>query len=310
MRKVAIIGVGNVGSTVAYTLFTHGTASEILLFDHKAKKIDAENRDLRDAVARNHFPVTVKKMDWDNDQDWEELKNTDLIVTAFGDIGATARTGSRQAELEMNTRGAREIGAKIKNSGFGGILLNITNPCDVIVTILQKETGLPVNHVLGTGTFLDTSRMKRFVGEELGIDPHNVHGYVLAEHGAEQFTAWSTVFAAGQKADELFSKEQEEEISAKPNKSSKLVSKGKGYTNWAISSTAYRLIEDIFADAHAVVPVSNYDKNYGVYLSWPVVLGSNGIERRAVLHLNEDENAKYENAARAIKERLEKAERF
>lgn len=310
MHKIAIIGLGHVGATVAYTLFTHGTAGQLLLFDRKADKIESEYRDLHDAIARDHYTVNVYKADWDNKADWAKLKDFDLIVSAFGDISATARTGSRQAELEENTAGVREISAKIKNSGFNGILLNITNPCDVIVDLYAKYTGLPKKHVFGTGTFLDTSRMKRFVAEKLAIDPHNVHGYVIAEHGAEQFTAWSTVSAAGKKADEIFTEEQEKQLSSEPNHSSKVVSKGKGYTNWAIASTAWRLIEDIFSDAHAVVPVSNYDAENDLYLSWPVVLGQDGILKRCNLHLTKVENEKYQTAVKAVKDRIEKTNQF
>ncbi|WLT00484.1 L-lactate dehydrogenase [Lactobacillus helsingborgensis] len=310
MHKIAIIGLGHVGATVAYTLFTHGTAGQLLLFDRKADKIESEYRDLHDAIARDHYTVNVYKADWDNKADWAKLKDFDLIVSAFGDISATARTGSRQAELEENTVGVREISAKIKNSGFNGILLNITNPCDVIVDLYAKYTGLPKKHVFGTGTFLDTSRMKRFVAEKLAIDPHNVHGYVIAEHGAEQFTAWSTVSAAGKKADEIFTEEQEKQLSSEPNHSSKVVSKGKGYTNWAIASTAWRLIEDIFSDAHAVVPVSNYDAENDLYLSWPVVLGQDGILKRCNLHLTKVENEKYQTAVKAVKDRIEKTNQF
>lgn len=306
MHKVAIIGLGHVGATVAYTLFTHGTASQLLLFDRKKEKIESEYRDLHDAMARDHFTVKVQKADWNSKSDWSKLKKFDLIVSAFGDIGATARTGSRQAELEENTVGVREIGTKIKDSGFKGILLNITNPCDVIVDLYAKYTGLPKNHVFGTGTFLDTSRMKRFVAEKLDIDPHNVHGYVVAEHGAEQFTAWSTVFAAGKCADEYFTKEEQELLNTEPNHSSKVVSNGKGYTNWAIASTAWRLIEDIFSDAHAVVPVSNYDPKNDLYLSWPVILGADGILKRCELNLSDDEKKKYQKAVDAVRERIAK----
>lgn len=310
MHKIAIIGLGHVGATVAYTLFTHGTAGQLLLFDRKADKIESEYRDLHDAIARDHYTVNVYKADWDNKADWAKLKDFDLIVSAFGDISATARTGSRQAELEENTVGVREISAKIKNSGFNGILLNITNPCDVIVDLYAKYTGLPKKHVFGTGTFLDTSRMKRFVAEKLAIDPHNVHGYVIAEHGAEQFTAWSTVSAAGKKADDIFTEEQEKQLNSEPNHSSKVVSKGKGYTNWAIASTAWRLIEDVFSDAHAVVPVSNYDAENDLYLSWPVVLGQDGILKRCNLHLTKAENEKYQTAVKAVKDRIEKTNQF
>lgn len=310
MHRVAIIGLGHVGATVAYTLFTHGTVGELLLFDRKADKIESEYRDLHDAIARDHFTVQVNKAEWNNDADWAKLKDFDLIVSAFGDIGATARTGSRQAELEENTVGVREISDKIKKSGFNGILLNITNPCDVIVDLYARYTGLPKNHILGTGTYLDTSRMKRFVAEKLNIDPHNVHGYVIAEHGSNQFTAWSTVYVAGKMAEQLFSKSERDELSTEPNHSSKVVSHGKGYTNWAIASTAWRLIENIFSDTHAIVPVSNYDPENGLYLSWPVILGKDGIIKRCQLNLTEEEKEKYQKAVDTVTDRIKKNEEF
>lgn len=310
MQKVAIIGVGNVGSTVAFILFTHGTVGQIYLLDKNALKVEANERDLRDATVRDHYTVKVNGLDWNSESDWKKLKDVDVIVTAFGDISATARTGDRQAELKLNTLGARDIGNKIKKSGFNGIILNISNPCDIIVTELQKQTGLPKNRVFGTGTFLDTSRMKRFVAEELNVDPHNVHGYVLAEHGASQFTAWSTVYIGDKKASELFSKEKLDDLSSQPNRSSKRVSHGKGFTNWAIASTAARLIEDIFVDAHSIVPCSNYDKDFNVYASWPVVLGENGIERRIKLNLTDDEKKKYKESLKLLVERKQKAEKM
>ena len=128
MRKVGIIGLGHVGATVAYTLFTHGTVDELVLLDQKEAKVTAEYNDLRDALARNHYHVTIKM------QDYAELKDADLLVTAFGKIEATAETGDRFAEFPINQKNALEVGRKIKESGFHGILLNIANPWDAITT--------------------------------------------------------------------------------------------------------------------------------------------------------------------------------
>ena len=126
MRKVGIIGLGHVGATVAYTLFTHGIADELVLLDKNEDKVAAEYNDLHDTLARNNYYVRVTM------QDWHELKDADVVVTAFGDIAASVKTGDRFGEFELNAKNAKEVGEKIKNSGFKGVLINISNPCDAV----------------------------------------------------------------------------------------------------------------------------------------------------------------------------------
>ena len=184
MRNVAVIGMGHVGATVAFTLFTHGIVDNLYLLDKNQAKAEAEYNDLRDTLARNDYHVNVFL------GDYSDLKDVDIIVTSFGNIAATVKTGDRFGEFEINSKNAKEVGDKIRESGFKGILINISNPCDAISTILQETTGLSKKQVFGTGTFLDTARMQRIVGEALNEDPRNVAGFVLGEHGASQFTAW------------------------------------------------------------------------------------------------------------------------
>ena len=241
MRKVGIIGLGHVGATVAYTLFTHGIADELVLIDKNENKAAAEYNDLHDTLARNNYYVRVTM------QDWHELKDADIIVTAFGDIAASVKTGDRFGEFELNAKNAKEVGEKIKESGFKGVIVNISNPCDAVSQILQETTGLSKNQVLGTGTFLDTARMQRIVGEKLGQDPRNVEGWVLGEHGSAQFIAWSTVRVNNKIAIQLFSEDEQSKLNKEPNKNSFVVARGKGYTSYAIATCATKLIQAIFA---------------------------------------------------------------
>ena len=136
MRNVAVIGMGHVGATVAFTLFTHGIVDNLYLLDKNQAKAEAEYNDLRDTLARNDYHVNVFL------GDYSDLKDVDIIVTSFGNIAATVKTGDRFGEFEINSKNAKEVGAKIKESGFKGILINISNPCDAISTILQETTGL------------------------------------------------------------------------------------------------------------------------------------------------------------------------
>lgn len=298
MRKVAIIGLGHVGATVAYTIFTHGYADTLVLLDKNQAKVEAEYNDLRDTLARNNYYVNVVM------QDWKELKDTDVIITAFGDIAATVKTGDRFGEFDINAENAQEVGQQIKACGFKGVIINISNPCDAISTLLQESTGLPKNQVFGTGTFLDTARMQRIVGEKLNEDPRNVEGFVLGEHGASQFTAWSTVRVNGKSANELFSKSEEESLSAQPNKNSMKVAAGKGYTSYAIATCGVKLMQAVFSNARLFAPTSVFLDKVGTYIGYPAIIGKDGIEEIPSLELTEGEEQKLQNSASIIKKHI------
>lgn len=298
MRNVAVIGMGHVGATVAYTLFTHGIVDNLYLLDNNHAKAEAEYNDLRDTLARNDYHVNVML------GSYKDLKDVDIIVTSFGNIAATVKTGDRFGEFNINAANAKEVGAKIKEAGFNGILINISNPCDAISTILQETTGLSKKQVFGTGTFLDTARMQRIVGEKLDEDPRNVQGFVLGEHGASQFTAWSTVSVNGRKANELFSKEEEEQLSAQPNKNSMKVAFGKGYTSYAIATCGVRLIQAVFSDAHLYAPTSVYLDEVETYIGYPAIIGKNGVEKIIKLELTDEEDKKLQESADIIKKHI------
>lgn len=298
MRSIGIIGMGHVGATVAYTLFSHGIADELILIDKNQKKVAAEYNDLHDSLARNNYFVNVRM------QDWSALAKAEVIITAFGDIAASAKTGDRFGEFKLNARNAKEVGAQIKKSGFKGVLLNISNPCDAVTQLLQKATGLKKNRVLGTGTFLDTARMQRIVGEKLGQDPRNVEGWVLGEHGTTQFTAWSTVRVNNKIALQLFNEQQQEQISAQSNKNAFKVASGKGYTSYAIATCAVKLVQAILSDAHLFAPVSVYHPEFRTYIGYPALIGSHGVEKLIKIHLTDDEQGKLKASATKIKEHL------
>lgn len=297
MHKIGIIGIGHVGVTVAHILLMKGLADELVLIDQNEKKVDAEYLDFRDSFARTENSAVIKR------NDYAELADADVIVTAFGDIGATARTGDRFAELPINKKNAAKVGAKIKASGFHGILVNITNPCDAIVNELQKATGMPHHRIFGTGTFLDTARMQRAVGDHFGEAPQNVSGFVLGEHGNSQFTAWSTVAIDGQPVTKFAAdgKIDLEKLEDGIRDSAFKVVAGKGYTSFAVATCAVRIVEAIFNDKHEFMPTSVYLDKYGCYIGYPAVVGRTGIEKIQPVQLTAAETAKLEESAKTIK---------
>lgn len=299
MRRVGILGMGHVGATVAYTLFSHGIVDELDLFDQNEAKVSAEYNDLRDTLARNNYYVKVRM------PDWQEMKDIPLLVTAFGNIKASVETKNRMAEFPINSKNARELGTKLKQSGFKGIIINISNPCDAVTTVLQETTGLPKKQVFGTGTFLDTARMQRIVGEAMHEDPRNVNGFVLGEHGSSQFIAWSTVSLNGKSADELFSKAEQAKLNKQPNKNSMKVGTGKGYTSYAIATCCVKLIEAVFSNAHLFAPASVYVPRYQTYIGNPAVIGRHGVEKIVELKLTPEEEEEFKQSAAYIQKHLD-----
>lgn len=199
-RKIAVIGMGNVGATAAHYIVACGFADDLVLIDTREEKVQADATDFEDAMANlpYHTNITVN--------DYSQLKDTDVIISALGNIKLQDnKNDDRFAELPFTSKAVKSVAQKIKDSGFNGIIVDISNPVDVITSMYQEITGLPKKHVIGTGTLLDSSRMKRAVAKELGIDPRSVSGYNLGEHGNSQFTAWSTVRVLGHPITEIAS---------------------------------------------------------------------------------------------------------
>ncbi len=297
-NKIGIIGDGHVGSTVAHQLLVSGLVDDLILIDVNEAKVTADELDFQDAMAnlKHHTNIVIN--------DYSALKDADIIISAFGNISLEAG-GERFAELNYNRERIGDIVASIKKSGFDGILVAITNPVDAITNMYQKLTGLPKKHVIGTGTLLDTSRMKRAVGSRLNVDPRSVEGFNLGEHGNSQFTAWSTVKVLEQPITELVKDKpwKLEDLNDEIKFGGQTVYKGKQYTNYGIAAAVTRLVETIESDAHTELPVSNYQEKYGTYLSYPAIVGRDGIVQQVQLALTDEEEKLLAKSAETIKEK-------
>lgn len=299
LRKLGVIGIGNVGVTVAYTLVSQGIVDELVMIDTNDKKVLAEKLDFEDAMPRLPYHTKIKI------QDYAALSDADVVITAFGDIEASIKTGNRFAEFKINSKNAVEVGTKLKEVGFKGVLINISNPCDAITTILQRETGLPKERVFGTGTFLDTARMQHVVGDYLNQDSRNVDGFVLGEHGNSQFTAWSTVRVNNKPLAEVISLDEIASLDGKPSEGAWIVASGKGYTSYAIATCGVRLAQAVMSDAKLFAPASVYVEEFGTYLGYPAIIGANGAEKVVPLELTAEEVEKLNESVAYIKEHVE-----
>ena len=298
-RKIAIIGMGNVGAAVAHGLIAQGAFDDYVLIDTNEDKVKADALDFQDAAANlnHHANITVNSYD--------ALADADVIISALGNIKLQDNSNAdRFAELPFTSKEVIEVSKKIKEVGFKGILIAITNPVDVVTSLYQHYTGLPKERVIGTGTLLDTARMKRAVGVRFGVDPRSVYGYNLGEHGNSQFTAWSQVRVKGQPISKLTSEEVLEEIGTEAMKGGHTVFYGKKYTSYGIASAAIRLALAVISDAHEELPVTNYYAPLDTYLSYPALVGRSGIIEQLQLSLTEEEEAKLARSAQFIQDKF------
>ncbi|WP_188351026.1 L-lactate dehydrogenase [Leuconostoc pseudomesenteroides] len=296
MRKVGIVGIGHVGATVAHLIVYQGLADELVLIDKKPEKVASEALDFSDAASLldKHIDVHVG--------DYPDLADADVVISALGHIHLIKPDGDRFGELKANLPMAKQVGADLKAVGFNGVLLAISNPVDVITGIYQQATGLPSAQVIGTGTYLDTARLKRVFGEALGVDPRSVNGYVLGEHGASQFAAWSTVNVMGQNA-RTWAAEKSLDLDKLENDARVggfTVHSGKGYTNFAIAHAAVSLLQIILSDARKEAIVSHYNEDFDGYISSPAIIGRGGVVANFDLPLTPEEQDKLAASAKAI----------
>ncbi|MDR3189641.1 MAG: L-lactate dehydrogenase [Lactobacillaceae bacterium] len=296
-RKIGIIGVGHVGAAIAHALVVEGVADELVLIDTNEQKLTAEVVDLQDAAANlgsNHTKIL---------QGYEQLADADVVFSTIGNVAASLELGDRNAEVKINGKMVATVGTSIKEAGFKGTLIVISNPVDAIASLYQKYIGLPSQRVIGTGTLLDSARMKRIVGELFGVDPRSVSGYVLGEHGDAQLTAWSTVRVHNQPIIELAKQRGLDLVALEQSvrTGGMVVGFGKGFTSYGIATAGIRLAKAVLSDAHEELVVSSYSATYDLFISYPAIVGRAGIVELLDLNLLPEELAKFAKSAASIR---------
>ncbi len=296
--KVSVIGAGFVGSTTAYTLMMKGVASEIVLIDVAAEKAEGEALDIKQGVP---FAPNVKVYSGD----YSATAGSDLVII-------TAGTNQKPGEtrLDMVSRNAAimtGIAGEIAKYAPNAIALIIANPVDVMARVFEEVSGFPRKRVIGSGTNLDSARFRYILATRLGVDPHDVHGYILGEHGDSEFVAWSTVNVAGMNIDETekeFGEQDREGIENKTKNAAYEIISRKGATYYAIAMSAARISEAIIRNEHAIIPLSvRMTGEYGlndVYISLPTVVGEHGIEKVLTPSLTDEEIVKIQNSAKIL----------
>ncbi|MCY7352112.1 MAG: L-lactate dehydrogenase [Cytophagaceae bacterium] len=301
--RIAIIGTGHVGATSAYALLMSGVAREIVLIDINPEHAEGEAMDLQHAV-----PLTSPVRVWAGDYK-DAARSAVVVITS----GVGSRPGeSRLDLLSRNVTVVRECTRRLMDEGFDGVLLMTTNPVDILAQVAQEESGLPVGRVIGSGTVLDTSRLRAMLGEALKVDARSVHAYIIGEHGDSEIAVWSSARVAGVPLVDYCAPDVSPDFDGllqRVRHAAPEIIRRKGYTSFAIASCVARICESVMRDEHTVLPVSTMMRGEygieGIYLSTPCVVGHLGVERVIELSLDEMEHRGLEASAEVLRRTFE-----
>ena len=306
-RKVGVIGLGHVGAHGAYSLAIQGIADELVLVDMNDQKLASEVQDLRDAVAYMPHRVHVSA------GDFADLGDCDVIVNSVGKI-TLLETHDRLSEMDFTIAAVRGYVDKIKASGFNGVLINITNPCDIVTRELAMGLGLPKGRVFGTGTGLDTSRLLSALARQTGIDHKSITAYMMGEHGALQFAPWSCVSFNGMPLDKWAETDEKFRFDREALKKESIgggwvTYTGKKCTEYGICTTAARMVHIVLHDEKTIMPASmelcgEYGEE-GLFVGVPCLIGKNGVEQVIELPLTEEEKATFHACCDGVRINME-----
>ena len=294
-NKIMIVGTGNVGASIAFALLNQRTSvNEIILTDIIAKDAEGEAMDLRDALAL--APSFIKI----TNGTYRDAKDCDVVVIT---------AGAAQKPGEKNVNILKGMIDQIMASGFSGIFLVVSNPMDILTYYTMKFSGLPAERVIGSGTVLDSARLRERIANYLHINAKSVHAYQVGEHGDSEVTLWSLAEAGGQKISEMLPNDARAGISDfVQNEAYEIINK-KGATYYGIATCVASILETILNDEMRILPVSSYDSFSDTSFGWPSVVGRAGILRRLDLKISESEGLSLQKSINVLKEAIRSVEK-
>lgn len=297
-NKIVLIGCGNVGMSYAYALLNqHTYVDELVLIDTNKDKIEGEAMDLNHCLAYSPSRVLVRV------GEYVDCKDARIVVIA---AGAAQEVGETRMDLiHKNSKIFKSIVSQVMSTGFDGIFLVATNPLDVMTYLTLKYSGLPNSRVIGSGTTLDTARLRYLISNKVNVCPKDIQAYVIGEHGDSEFVAWSNANIALTGLDFFLTQEEKTKIEEEVRNSAYEIIKRKGSTYYGIGMCLVRITCAILEDKNLILPVSSYDKKNDVCISTPAIVNMQGVQEKIYIPLNEEETEKLKNSIRVIKEAID-----
>lgn len=297
--NIAIIGMGRVGATVAYTIISKNLATKLILVDVNHERCEGELRDLADALVFSETAHIVQG-------DINAAREADIIIITAGFAQKVGE--SRLQLLSKNKAIMADITKQLLPLRRETIILVITNPMDLMTMEVLKQSTLPDTHVFGTGTWLDTQRLRRYLANELEVDPDSIDAFVIGEHGDNQIVAWSQAHVGGVSITNAgISESILADIATRTANEAYEIIKRKGATYYGIAACAVDICEAVIFDQKRIIPISCWNPDLGVCMSHPVILGKNGFERSIIMQLSPTEREHLRASATHMKEVFESA---
>lgn len=293
-NKVVLIGCGNVGMSYAYALLNQRTnVNELILIDLNEERVDGEVMDLNHCLAFAPSKIKIKR------GKYSDCYDATIVVIAAGANQAPGET--RMDLINKNSKIFKSIVKEVVDSGFNGIFLVATNPLDVMTYLTWKYSSFDSNKVMGSGTSLDTARLRYLVGEKIGVSPKSVHAYVVGEHGDSEFVPWSNAMVAGQEIFKFLDKDDLNNIEKEVRNAAYEIINRKGATYYGIGMALVMITNAILSDENRIVTVSNYNSMDGLYIATPAIVNRNGVKERIFVELNDEEQEKFDKSVEVIK---------
>ena len=302
-EKIVLVGTGFVGMSMAYSMLNRGGIKELVLIDINKDKTIGEEMDLSHGLPFAPQKMNIKAGEYDEGKDAEIV-----VITA----GINQKPGQSRLELTtINAKMMKEITQNIMKSGFNGVIIVASNPVDVMTYVVAKESGLPKNKVIGSGTVLDTARLRYLMAEYLNVSSKNVHAYIMGEHGDSSFVPWDHAYVGCKKIKDVMKDNNKPMEDLRKihedvvNAAYEIIEKKKA-TYYGIGMALNRLVRAVLDDENSILTVSTYLENeYGqddIYIGVPAIINSNGVRELVKLELNEKEQKKLDESCRLIKD--------
>lgn len=301
--KIVLVGTGFVGMSMAYSMLNRGGIKELVLIDINKDKTIGEEMDLSHGLPFAPQKMNIKAGEYD------ECKDAEIVVIT---AGINQKPGQSRLELTaINAKIMKEITQNIMKSGFNGVIIVASNPVDVMTYVVAKESGLPKNKVIGSGTVLDTARLRYLMAEYLNVSSKNVHAYIMGEHGDSSFVPWDHAYVGCKKIKDVMKDNNKPMEDLRKihedvvNAAYEIIEKKKA-TYYGIGMALNRLVRAVLDDENSILTVSTYLENeYGqddIYIGVPAIINSNGVRELVKLELNEKEQKKLDESCKLIKE--------
>ena len=306
-KKVVLVGAGFVGMSMAYSLLNQGGVDELVLIDVNKDKTIGEEMDLAHGLPYAPNKMKIKAGDYD------ECKDANIVVIT---AGLAQKTGQSRLELAVaNAKIMKSITESVMANGFNGVFIVASNPVDLMTYVVAEVSGMPKSKVIGSGTVLDTARLRYLIAEYLKVSSKNVHAYILGEHGDSSLVPWEHSYVGCKKIIDIMKDNNHPMEDLKKihdgvwQAAYEIIEKKKA-TYYGIGMALNRLIKAVLNDENSILTVSTYQNNEygqeGMYIGVPAIINKNGVKEILQLKLNEEDQAKFNHSCEIMKENIEK----